>query len=118
MKLDFDILRSLLQSIATRDPSSVAQDDEATLNSQRELLLAMGFAHGNSAADVPPKHQPLSWTYCHLGLSDSGDLLFRFSRDEALWDRAKDAYVFDNCSWSLDDLLLDLQTPSRVAADS
>ena len=113
MKLDFDILPSLLQSIVSRDPLLLTGFDEIALNRQRELLLTSGFAYGNSAAHKPPKGQPISWTYSHLGLNDPGERLYGFSKDTALWQRAKEVYTFDDCSWSLNDLLAYLQSQSE-----
>ena len=113
MRLNLDIISSLVHAIAKRDPALLAHHDEAALNRHRELLLTNEFAGGNSSAPTPADHQPFSWTYSQLELTGYGERLHEFTNRADLWQRAKDAYELDGCSWSLTELYEYLESQAK-----
>ena len=95
--------------------SAIDHLDEALVNEQRELLLQNGLATGARSASEDAKGRPHDWTYTHLNLTDSGERLVTLSKNDLLWQRANEAYEFDEEKWSLADLYTYLEDQSAKA---
>ena len=101
MKFDPDIIRTILFSASTRDPSVLPQPRDMKIDKHKRLLLEHGFASGDETRRNDLEKPTIKFSCSIDGLNVDGQSLLNLSSNEAAWKRAKRAYAEEGCSWSL-----------------
>jgi predicted nucleotide-binding protein len=101
MTFNPDIIRTVVFSAATHEPSLLARYEEAEIDRHKRLLLHNGFASGDETIRENVEKR-LAASSCPIDtLTVDGESLLDLSSNEEAWRQTEETYAEEGYSWSL-----------------
>jgi hypothetical protein len=91
MNINLDVIRAILQSCQTRNPSALDGFDDSEINRHKRMLLYGEFGSGTESGSNEPNRKPAPANYSIDSLTASGQHLLSLLSDETILQRTKHA---------------------------